>query len=172
MKATLFSKTYDLPFLYVKMHFASKISLLSRWFTYLEYSSNQYSYDAQAFVNYFCFQKLFLSFHFCPNCAITAFLLLILSSNQKARRRENIQAESCWVIQCRKERVCGRSNNVRSLLNECTSSLLHHVFPPPSFSKSLYTFHLSNSSFFLHFQSAVTLVYTAWIPLQLSSWKP
>ena len=51
------------------------------------------------------------------------------------RQRGNTPAESCWVIQCRRETACRRSNNARSLLGECALS----VSLPPLL-----------SSFFIH----------------------
>lgn len=68
-------------------------------------------------------------------------------SRKKERKRGNMPAESCWVILCRRETSCRRSNNAHLLLNECAPSV---CFPPAASFHPLHSLNLSLSPPLLH----------------------
>lgn len=74
---------------------------------------------------------------------------LYASSCLSSKEGENTPPQSCWVILCRRETACWRSNNSHSLLSECTFCLAfsHHFFPPFSFTESSPFQHLLIWSF-------------------------
>lgn len=115
------------------------------------------------FVNNFCFQKLFPLPPFLPWLCHR-----ILSSPRKREQEQTLQQKAVESHCVAGSRLAGD----QTVLALYSVNTLRLCLPPTSFTKALYTFHLSSLHFFssvLHFESAVTSAQTAWIPLQTLS---
>lgn len=96
------------------------------WFCVSDFSP---FYLLSIYSTYFSLPGYSVSPKFCSACFVflTRFFLLLsvhpLIFSRKKRKRENTPSESCWVILCRRETACQRSNDSHSLLCECTLSV-------------------------------------------------